>query len=561
MLVERELAIRNFVPEDYLEVQADFDAGEPGVYRGTYFKLERGKRQTRLPPDGEEAAAIVERAQRGRAAIQSVKRSSKRQPPPLLYDLTELQRHANRLYGFSANRTLELAQGLYEKFKAITYPRTDSRHLSSAVAEDLPAVAAQVARGYDPSLVAEGTGERPLGRRFVDDSKVTDHHAIVPTGTCAGRLAPGSPEAKILDLINRRLLQAWHGDHRWSSTTVLTRVVLRVAEDLYVSTGTTVEEAGWKALDIKPAAKKRRDEEPQLPQGLRDGQQVQVVQAEAVRKQTRPPSRFTEATLLTAMESGGQDAGQQAALRGDARAGASARRPRAPRSSKPCSSANTPSAARSNCSPRTAASGLLELVQSEGPQSGHDRRVGGQAPQHRARKRAASTPFMQGIEDFVREVVNGQVSPTPAGPHSDQPPPPRIAGAGGSPCGGERAGRRPPGSSRTRGPAPVRGAPSRPPAPRCRGLWRSGRLQPFFPTPPEGSQSVGSQSEAAPAAADREQRPSAAPTRAALPHSGPASGLQADQAWGDEPPPPEPPELPPPADFEELGPAVPQLPA
>ena len=99
-----------------------------------------------------------------------------------LYDLTELQRHANRLFGFSAQKTLDTAQALYERHKLISYPRTDSRHLSQDVARTLPRVVAAIAAPYREQL-APGTGERPLGRRFVDDAKVTDHHAIIPTAT------------------------------------------------------------------------------------------------------------------------------------------------------------------------------------------------------------------------------------------------------------------------------------------------------------------------------------------------------------------------------------------
>ena len=105
--------------------------------------------------------------------------------PPLLYDLTELQRHANRLYGFSAQRTLELAQALYEKHKLLSYPRTASRHLSTRVAATLPEVVRAIREPWE-ALLAPGTGERPLGRRFVDDAKVTDHHAIIPTDDLAG---------------------------------------------------------------------------------------------------------------------------------------------------------------------------------------------------------------------------------------------------------------------------------------------------------------------------------------------------------------------------------------
>ena len=305
MLVEREIAIRDFVPEDYLEVHAEFDAGEGRRYRGVYFRLEKGKRQQRLPIDGKAAAEIVARARAGRADIVSVKRAQHRMPPPRLYDLTELQRHANRLYGFSAERTLGLAQALYEKHKAITYPRTDSRFLSSDVARQAPQIASRVAQGFDESVVASGTGSDPLPERFVSDAKVTDHHAIIPTGSATG-VRNGSAEAQVLDLINRRFLQAWHANYRYSSTTVITRVAHKADADQYLSSGKAVDDPGWKALDVQPKRKRDSQSEPDLPGGLRQGQKVEVQDAEAVKKRTKPPPRFTDATLLTAMESAGK---------------------------------------------------------------------------------------------------------------------------------------------------------------------------------------------------------------------------------------------------------------
>ena len=152
MLVERELAIRDFVPEDYFEVVATFRPldghGQPDPsapsYQGTWFRpqdgpetgresredSERAAHASRLPADGEEALRIVERAGLGQARVQSVEARQRRLPPPRLYDLTELQRHANRLFGFSAQKTLDVAQSLYERKKLLSYPRTDSRHLS-----------------------------------------------------------------------------------------------------------------------------------------------------------------------------------------------------------------------------------------------------------------------------------------------------------------------------------------------------------------------------------------------------------------------------------------------
>jgi len=321
MVVERELEIRNFVSEDYFEVVADFEAptaekGAPRNFTGTWFRSPGagGGKPTaeakRLPADGEEARQIVERALAGDAAIESVRSEKKRMPPPLLYDLTELQRHANRLWGWSAKKTLGVAQTLYEQKKLITYPRTDSRHLSSDVAEGLSEVVEAIAEPYSEHL-APGTGTRPLSRRFVDDSKLSDHHAIIPTPTRAGSLS--ADERRLYDLICRRFLAAWHDPHVWAVTTVITAVTPRGASevlvDRFVSTGKMVLEMGWKVLDLGGGKKKRKkkgEKEAELPPGLAEGLEVEVEHAEALAKKTRPPKRFTEATLLTAMETAGK---------------------------------------------------------------------------------------------------------------------------------------------------------------------------------------------------------------------------------------------------------------
>ena len=315
MVVERELTIRNFVPEDYQEVVATFHPAElpkEQTYEGTWFRDPKSPQQSmRLAADGEEAGRIVARARTGQAAIESIESQTQRMPPPLLYDLTELQRHANRLFGFSAQKTLDTAQALYERHKLISYPRTDSRHLSKDVAETLPRVVQSIAADYREHL-APGTGERPLSRRFVDDSKVTDHHAIIPTVTPPKNVSLTPDERKIYDLICRRLLTAWHDDHIWAVTTVITAIRNGETTDRYHSSGSLVLQAGWKVLDIalpKKAATRKGgegDAEKVLPTGLARGQAQEVVDVEALKKKTRPPKRFTEATLLTAMETAGK---------------------------------------------------------------------------------------------------------------------------------------------------------------------------------------------------------------------------------------------------------------
>ncbi len=342
MLVEREHAIRDFVPEDYLEVVARFaplrsSAEADESYQGVWFRgpvaksatrLEEDCEEavghpTRLPPDGAEAEKIARRVKRGQAVVVDIDKRRRVRPPPLLYDLTELQRHANRLYGLSAERTLAVAQKLYERHKLITYPRTDSRHLTSDVARTLPAIVASIAGPYE-DLLAPETGTRPLGRRFVDDSRVSDHHAIIPTGRARHHLLPdGSAEARIFDLVCRRLLAAWHRDHKWATTRLITEVHSSVEapeRDLFLSRGSMVEQQGWRVLEpLKTPAKraegrgadksgsgKKEDELPALPSGLAVGDAQEVLDVRCEQKRTRPPRAFTEATLLTAMETAGR---------------------------------------------------------------------------------------------------------------------------------------------------------------------------------------------------------------------------------------------------------------
>jgi len=339
MIVERELAIRAFIPEDYYEVMATFTLPAlPGgsatsTYRGTWFRPETAKCPSnearkegrRLGADGVEAKAIVARVSVGHAVIASVTSERRRFPPPLLYDLTELQRHANRLFGLTAQRSLDVAQALYEKHKLISYPRTDSRHLSYDIAQTLPAIARALGPRY-ASCQAKDYDILRLGRRFIDDTKVSDHHAIIPTGTQAREDALSLDERRIYDLICRRILQAFHDEHEFSTTTVTTEVVAKRAPktvDHFESRGTVVERIGWKCLDLggessafkvprKNASSPGDLEAPDaadvdqlLPVGLAQGQSPDVTEVEQVKKRTRPPKRHTEATLLTAMESAG----------------------------------------------------------------------------------------------------------------------------------------------------------------------------------------------------------------------------------------------------------------
>ena len=294
---------------------------QQNIYQGTWFRARAGEgadkeslqKAMRLPTDGKEANRIIERAHAGRASIESIQSETQRMAPPLFYDLTELQRHANRLYGFSAQKTLDVAQALYETYKLISYPRTDSRHLSQDVAATLPGIVKNIEGPYREHL-APGTGERALGRRFIDDSKVTDHHAIIPTAISLAKARLSDDERKIYDLICRRLLSAWQDDHIWSVTTVITAITNGDIIDRYHASGTAVQQAGWKVLDIAVEKKAKRGQgsgeeergEQVLPPGLAKGQPQEVIDVKALKKKTRAPKRYTDGTLLTAMETAGK---------------------------------------------------------------------------------------------------------------------------------------------------------------------------------------------------------------------------------------------------------------
>jgi DNA topoisomerase-3 len=330
MVADRELTLRQFVAEEYIEVFARFEGlGErkAASYGGVWFRprnqdikdKESQAMLSRLPADGDEARKIVDRARTGSVAIESIKSETQRAQAPLLYDLTELQRHANRLFGFSAQETLTYAQALYERHKLISYPRTDSRHLSADVAATLASIAKAVAPHY-ANMVAEGTGKRPLGKRYVDDSKVSDHHAILPNAVNPAKASLSPQERKIYDLVCRRFLMMWHDDHIQDVTTVITAITNPGEDnpeptiDRYRTSGTLVRQLGWKALDVAPEKSKKggkgsgEDEEAEqvLPTDLAQGQAQRVASVEAKKKKTKPPKRFTEGTLLTAMQTAGQ---------------------------------------------------------------------------------------------------------------------------------------------------------------------------------------------------------------------------------------------------------------
>ncbi len=345
MIVDRDQAIRDFVPEEYTEIRATFlvQGKDPrqaeasprydGVYHGPKTPSQASGAQqpsapadapskpedrttSRLPKNAPEIAAILARAKTGRGEVEQIREEKKRLPPPKLYDLNELQRHANRLFGFSANKTLEIAQRLYQDKKLLSYPRTDCRHLSKAVEKTLPPILGHIKNRY-PNQVHHRTGQ-PLGRRYTDDTKLQDHHAIIPTTTDPTRVTLTADEERIYDLACRRLLSAWHDDHIRAYTHVVTAIInpprLQLADpdaliDRFRSKGVVVVEEGWKCLDPSPSKKKspkkQKSEERSLPV-LRPHQTVLPQNARSEDKTTQPPKHLTDAALLSAMETAGR---------------------------------------------------------------------------------------------------------------------------------------------------------------------------------------------------------------------------------------------------------------
>ena len=303
LMVKREREIQAFVPEPYWLVHAQFDPR----YEGLWFEGE----ETRLK-DGKRADVIAAKVSGADGTVESVERKEQSERAPLLYDLTSLQRDANRRFGFSARRTLQAAQSLYEDKKAITYPRTNSRWLSGDLVSQLKPTAATLQPIPDYAEAARyvlGLQQLPLGR-VVNDSKVTDHHAIIPTDV-EHELDRFSPdERRIFDLVARRFLAVFHPPARYARTTIITVV----EEERFRSRGKITLEAGWRGvygLESDEDRKARQQEEDsenesaELPP-LEQGQSVKCVSAEVEAKETKPPPRYTEATLLSAMETAGK---------------------------------------------------------------------------------------------------------------------------------------------------------------------------------------------------------------------------------------------------------------
>jgi DNA topoisomerase III len=301
LVARREEEIRNFKPEPYWLVEARFAATGERNYLGRYL----GGR--RLASE-DEARAIVEACTGQPGEITKLEKKEERERPQLLYDLTSLQRHANTFYGFSARRTLAAAQRLYEEHKALTYPRTNSRFLTGDMVAEIKPTAELVGRNaaYARGARFVTSLERLPLQRVVNDKKVEDHHAIIPTRSEHNLGRMGQDELKIYDLVAKRFLAVFHPDAVYERTRVETTVV----ENVFRTSGRRLIEPGWKAVYGEEAAPERPDDDSggdQLLPKLDQGERVETRSVESLRKETQPPRRFTDASLLGAMETAGKE--------------------------------------------------------------------------------------------------------------------------------------------------------------------------------------------------------------------------------------------------------------
>ena len=308
ILVKRRKEIEEFKPEGFSTLTADFSD-----YKGIWFGPGRDP-DTHLK-DRQEAEAIAAEVKGQTGTVTEAETVRKYEQPPQLYDLTSLQRDANRLLGFTADKTLKLAQSLYETHKALTYPRTDSRYLPPdmipRVVQTMKNLPEQY-QAYVPGALRDG--KLPVTKRTIDAEKVTDHHAILPTPKRADMSRFTDDERRLFDMVARRMLAAFYPVCDYDST----KIVTRVGNHTFRTGGKVIINNGWHdvpPLADPPRAKKARkdDEENEgsLPP-LKKGD-TRTVKSTTIRDDmTKPPAKHTDASLLAAMENAGKELDDEA---------------------------------------------------------------------------------------------------------------------------------------------------------------------------------------------------------------------------------------------------------
>ncbi len=294
MIVRREEDILRFRPKDYFTVKADF-----GEYTALY---KDGKGQARFA-DAAAAKEVADSVRGKRGVLSEVKKVYRFKSPPAAYDLTELQRDANKKYGYSAKQTLSLMQSLYETHKLLTYPRTDSRYITKDVAATLPERLRAIAIGPYKDAASAVLRSKPIQTKYiVNDAKVTDHHAIIPTEQYVDLNKLSREERHIYDLVVRRFIAVLSAPFEYDEV----QVKITVGRYNFYTKGQSIKSAGWRAVYDSSLADDDDDAEPDLAAqrlpALSQGAAAAVKEVRVCAGKTSPPARYTEATLLTAME-------------------------------------------------------------------------------------------------------------------------------------------------------------------------------------------------------------------------------------------------------------------
>ncbi|MFV0314587.1 MAG: DNA topoisomerase III, partial [Anaerotignum sp.] len=299
LIVEKQKELDAFVAKDYFEVQVDL-----GDFKGFWIDAEE---QTKIEDD-DYAKCIAKKVEGQSAVVTKVDKEEKRVPAPLLYDLTELQRECNRKFGYSAKKTLDIAQGLYEKRKFITYPRTDSRYLSDDMKDKVQSTMKKLGtvgifdEWVNPLFVGKGLS---FSKRIIDNTKVTDHHAIIPTDVRPNLDILTEEEKNVFLLVAARFISAFYLPYRYE----VTKVYFVSCEENFLAKGTVILDDGWQEVEKKLVVIKEKKEknnaEQKLPP-LSQGEIYTIVEAKALKKKTSPPKPYTESSLLSAMENAGR---------------------------------------------------------------------------------------------------------------------------------------------------------------------------------------------------------------------------------------------------------------
>ena len=288
MIVKREEEIKKFVPKEYFIVRADL---------GKFFVTYRDEKNHTGIFDGEKAKRLAEKMKGKEFVITEVKKTKGTVAPPLLYDLTELQRDANKLYQMSPKETLSAMQNLYERHKALTYPRTDSRYLTEDIVPTLQDRLKAVAKGVFAPIVSEIIKEKKkISKACINNAKVSDHHAIIPTEQSANTSAMSVAEKRIYLLVVKRFLTCFYPNYEFEKV----RGEFVCENETFMASGRVITQKGWKMV-----AAEIRDEEEEEEQSLPNFQKGDTFTCKSIQlkaMKTTPPPRYTEATLLSAME-------------------------------------------------------------------------------------------------------------------------------------------------------------------------------------------------------------------------------------------------------------------